>query len=158
MNLLGVRVGEFANGAGLPMHLHLGEDEARVENGEAEGGDGDHDAVQGDEVGLVLHDRIAPAVGHLADTEDATGEDGQVCEEEAAGEELEAGRTHEFDGRGLELRSVAVHAEGVVRDHGAEDEEGEDLPYDTGHHEVVTDILQRGARVGGGCDASTGSL
>ncbi len=129
-----------------------------MERRQAERSNRNHDAVQRDKVGLILHDRVPPPVGHLSDTEDAPCEDGQVGEAEAADEQFEAQRVHELDGRGFELRAVGVHAGSVVRDHAAEDEEGEDLPDDTGHHEIVAHVLHRGAVIGCRCDASAGSL
>ena len=60
-----------------------------MEGGQAKGGDGDHDAVQDDEVGLVLHDGVPPSVGHLSDTEDATDEDGKVGDKQTGDEDLE---------------------------------------------------------------------
>lgn len=142
MNLLCLRSGKIPNGACFPMHLHFRESQSGMESSQTERSNGDHDAVQDDKVGLILHDRVAPSVGHLADTEDTTSEDGQVCEDEAAGEQLERGRVHELDGRGFKLRSVGVHPEGVVADYTSEDEESKHLPCDTGHHEIVAHVLQ----------------
>ncbi len=62
----------------------------------------DHNAIQPDEVWLGLHDRIAPPFGHLADTEDATGEDGDVGQGQTGDEEPKALAVEELDGSGLE--------------------------------------------------------
>ena len=129
-----------------------------MEGRQAERGDANHDAVQDDKVRLILHDGVSPALGHLADTEDATDEDGQVGQDEAAGEELEACRVQELDGRVFERQSVGVDSVDVVGDHASEDEERKDLPHDTGHHEVVTGGLQGRTTVGRRCDSSTRSL
>lgn len=112
-----------------------------MEASQADGSDGDHDAIKDDKVGLILHDGIAPATRHLADTEDATGEDGDVGEAEARDEDLEFGVAEDFGGGGGEFRAAGAGAEGVVGDEDAEGEEGEDLPDDTGHHEVVAGVL-----------------
>lgn len=76
MNLLCVRSGKLPNWAGFPMHLHLREHQYGMESSQAQGSDSDHDTVQGDEVGLILHDRVAPSIGHLTNTEDTTSDNG----------------------------------------------------------------------------------
>ena len=53
---------------------------------------------------------------------------------------------------------MGAHSGGVVPNHSSEDEEGDHLPYDTSHHEVVANILHVRAIIGCSCDASTGSL
>ena len=98
MNFLRLRISELSNRAGLAMHLHFREHESGMESGQAQGSNGNHDAVQNDKVRLILHDRVAPPIGHLTDTEDTTSEDGEVREGEAADEQLEACRVHELDG------------------------------------------------------------
>ena len=129
-----------------------------MESSQTQGSNRNHDTVQNDKVRLILHDRVAPPSGHLADTEDTTSEDGNVCEREAANEQLEARRIHELDSRGFELCTVRIHPQAVVGDHSAEDEEGDHLENDTGHHEIVADFLHVRARIGRRCDASAGSL
>ncbi len=47
---------------------HLGEEDARVEDGEDGAGEEDEGAVEDEEAGLVLHDVVAPAAGHFSDT------------------------------------------------------------------------------------------
>ena len=158
MNLLRLRSGEFPDRAGLAMHLHLREHESGMEGSQAQGSNSNHDAVQNDKVRLILHDRVAPSIGHLTDTEDTTREDGDVCEGEAANEQPEACRVHELDSRGFELRSVRIHPQGVVADHGAEDDESDDLENDTGHHEIVADFLHVRAGIGSRCNPSASSL
>ena len=74
-----------------------------MEGGEAERGNGDHDAVQDDEIGLVLHNRIAPSLGHLRDTEDASAEDGKVGKDESADEDSELAVVEEFRGGRIQL-------------------------------------------------------
>ena len=98
MDLLCLRGGKLPHRTRLSMHLHLREHQSRMESSQAEGSNGNHDTVQDDEVGLILHDRVAPPLGHFTYTENATSEDGQVCEDEAAGEQLEACRVHELNG------------------------------------------------------------
>ena len=49
-------------------------------------------------------------------------------------------------------------AQDVIGHQAAEDEEGEDLPDDTGHHEIVAGGLQGGAGVGGCGSTTPGSL
>ena len=158
MNFLCLRSAEFPKRAGFPMHLHLREYQSRMESCQAQGSNGNHHTVQNDKVGLVLHDRVAPSIGHLTNTEDTTNEDGQVREGEAAGKQLESCRIHELDRRGFELRSVGAHPGGVISNHGSKDEESEHLPHDTSHHEVVANILHVRAIISCSCDASTGSL
>lgn len=46
----------------------------------------------------------------------------------------------------------------VVGDQSAEDDERGYLPNNTGHHEIVADLLHVAAAVGSGCDATTRSL
>lgn len=41
---------------------------ARVEDDEQECGNEDKGAVEDEEAGLILHDSVAPAAGHLSDT------------------------------------------------------------------------------------------
>ena len=53
---------------------------------------------------------------------------------------------------------MGAHPEGVIPNHSSEDEEGDHLPHDTSHHEVVANILHVRAMIGCSCDASTGSL
>lgn len=52
---------------------------------------------------------------------------------------------------------MGVGAEAVIRDEGAEHEQRGDLPGDTGHHEIVAELLVAG-RVRGGCDAAARTL
>jgi len=105
-----------------------------------------------------LHDRIGPPLGHLADTEDATNEDGEVCQAKASNEELEALVVQELDGGGLETCAVSAGPDEIVRNQDAEDDEGKDLPDDTGHHEIVAGLLHSGSALGGGGNTSSGSL
>ena len=135
--------------SGLGVLLHLREANPGVEDGEEGGGDGDHDTVQDDEVGLVLHDGRSPSVGHLADTVDAANEDGEVGDGDAAGEELEAGSLHQAGGGSGEGSAVPVDFGGVVGDQPAEDEKCDDLPHDTRDHHVVADVLHVLIVVGG---------
>lgn len=51
---------------------HLGEEDARVEDGEEGAADEDEGAVEDEEAGLVLHDVVAPAARHFRDTESKT--------------------------------------------------------------------------------------
>ena len=53
--------------------------------------------------------------------------------------------------------AVLVGAEAVVEDQRAEQDQGRDLPCDTGHHEIVAEFLG-GVRVSGGGDATAGAL
>lgn len=69
--------------------LHLREGPARVEHRQTYGCDKDHDAVEDDEIRLVLHNGIAPTVGHLGDTVDTADEDGQEGNEDGGHEEFE---------------------------------------------------------------------
>ncbi len=84
------------------MHLHLLEHPSRVKGSQTDRCNHDHNAIQPDEVWLGLHDRIAPPFGHLADTEDATGEDGDVGQGQTGDEEPKALAVEELDGSGLE--------------------------------------------------------
>lgn len=84
---------------------------------------------------------IAPALGHLTDTKYATNEDGGVGETQASNEDLEALIIDELDGGGFEACAVCAGSDDIVCDQRAENEECEDLPDDTGHHEVVTCFL-----------------
>jgi hypothetical protein len=49
---------------------HLREAVAGMEDSECDGSGKDHAAVERDEVGLVLHEGVAPAAGHFGDTFD----------------------------------------------------------------------------------------
>lgn len=123
------------------MHLHFPEHPSGVESSQTDRHNSDHDAVQSDEVCLGLHDRITPPLGHLADTEDATREDGDIGKGKAGNEELEALVVEEFDSGRLEACAVCAGSDDIVRNQDAEDDEGKDLPDDTGHHEVVAGLL-----------------
>lgn len=46
---------------------HLGEIKGGVKDGEESDGDGDEGRVEDVEAGLVLHDVVAPAIGHFGD-------------------------------------------------------------------------------------------
>ncbi len=46
-------------------------------------------SVENDEISLVLHDGVSPALGHFGDTVGAAGEDGEEGENEPGGEEAE---------------------------------------------------------------------
>jgi len=120
------------------VHLHLREDITGMENSEAQRRDGNHDAVENDELCLVLHDLVPPSWAQLGDTVDATGEDGEVGDEETRNEELEAGSGHEAQAAGA---VITLGADGVVEDERSETHEGDDLPYDTGDHEIGADVL-----------------
>lgn len=89
---------ELADRAGLAMHLHLRKGISWVEDCKAEHGNGHHDTVQNDKVGFVPHDWICPALGHLANTEDATRKDSHERQGEADNEELPAKCRHKYDG------------------------------------------------------------
>ena len=62
------------------MHEHLLEAETRVEDGQPDRGNGDHHTVQDDKLGFILHDRISPSRAQFRDSVDATGEDGDICD------------------------------------------------------------------------------
>lgn len=140
------------------MHLHLLEHPPGVEGRETGRRNQDHDTIEHDEISLALHDRVAPSLCHLSDTEDATGEDGDVSEYEAGDEKLEAAIVGELDGRGAPERALLAGTGDIVGDEEAEDDEGEDLPDDTGHHEVVARLLHGGSAVSGGGQASSSAL
>ena len=89
---------ELGNGAGLAVHLHGWEHPSRVEGGQAECGNGDHDTVEDDEVSLILHDGVAPAAHHFTDTVDATSEDSDVGEAKSTDEDLEFAITEGLGG------------------------------------------------------------
>ncbi len=112
-----------------------------MEDSEAEYGDCNHDTVENDKVGLILHDWISPTFGHLSDTEDTTHEDGNKGQGKTADENLPACSCHELNGRGCKSGATFVCSKGIVRDEKAKDEEGEDLPYDTSKHKVVPSLL-----------------
>lgn len=112
-----------------------------MEDSETEYGNGDHDTVENDKVGLILHDWISPAFGHLSNTEDTTHEDGNKGHSKGANEQLPTCGCHELNGRGFEGRAMLVCSNGIVYDETGEDEEGEDLPYDTSKHKVVSSLL-----------------
>ena len=129
-----------------------------MESSQAESRNGDHDAIQDDEISLVVHDRIAPSVCHLRDTEDATHENGQVSDEEATDEDLEFGILQQFHCGWCQVCAAGADAANIVGHQTAEDEEGDDLPDDTGHHEVIAGLLQGRTAVGCGGDATSGTL
>lgn len=58
----------------------------------------------------------------------------------------------------FKLRSAGVHPGSVVPNHTSKYEEGKHLPHDTGHHQIVANLLQRRAIVGCSCNSPTGSL
>ena len=113
-----------------------------MEDSEAEYGDGDHNTVENDKVGLILHDWISPAFGHLSNTEDTTHEDGNIGQGKGTNEQLPTCSCHELIGRGFKSGAMLVCSNGIVYDEKSEDEEGEDLEYDTSKHKVVPGLLR----------------
>ena len=129
-----------------------------MKRGQRDRGDEHHRAVQDDEVGLVLHDGVRPAPGHLGDAVAAAGEDGREGEEDGAGEEAEAwvGVCRlGFCGQRL-VECGSAQAQHEVRHCAGEAEQDDDLQHDAGHHEVVADFLEGGRGRGGGDGAAAG--
>ena len=119
--------------------------------------DRDHNAIKNNKLNLILHDGVCPAARHLSDTEHATGEDDEESEDDGPSEELEVARGEQVDGRLREAVAAAVGPVDVVPNQNPEDQQRGDLPGDTGHHEVVPDILV-GLGIGCGGDASARAL
>lgn len=98
------------------MLLHLREDDARVKGSEAQCGNSNHDAVQDDKVGFILHDGVLPSTGHLSNTIAAAGEDGEEGQDESTSKELEAQGVQKGDSGGGEGTAAFVGAKSVVCD------------------------------------------
>lgn len=140
-------------------HLHLREAVAWVKDGEAEGYDQTHPvdsdqlfgggfsasrgevenshSVQNDELDLLLHDLVPPPAGHLGNPVDAAGEQSEEGEEEGVEEQFETHVGQQRHHRWVEFGAVAVRIQSVFAREECEDNQREDLPYDTGHHQVV---------------------
>ena len=125
---------------------HRAEEDPRMKDRQAQHRNRNHHAVEHDEVRLALHDRVRPPFRHLRDTEHAAHEDGEEGDEDRSGEELEFCRGEQVDGCLGEGGAVHVGAVAVVGYKDREHDERGDLPGDTGHHEIVADLL-RGFRV-----------
>ena len=140
------------------MRLHLRESMPRMADGEGEGGKSNHNAIQDDEVGLILHNRATPAVSHLGNAVCASRENGHVSEEDCAGEDFEAKRVQEPVTRLGQVGAVAVDSGGVEPHEATEDEQGYDLPHNTCDHHIIPRVQQVGVIVGCGGDATSGAL
>lgn len=93
--IAGVNLAEGLGGSGaLPPVLRRGEEgraaKGRVDEDEGEDGDGDEDALEGDEEVLAGHDGAVPAAAELGDAEGAADEDAQGGEGEGGQEGVEA--------------------------------------------------------------------
>lgn len=142
---------------------HLGEANARVEDGHCNSCNGAHDAVQRDELGFVLHERIAPPAHHLCNPIHASREDGKEGDDHCPRKELEA--------HGLQLRVgwrlVVVRGSTAKGEMPAEEEEarqrGEDcqrdnLHDDAGDGNVASEVQLAEVVVGAGGQASADRL
>lgn len=120
-------------------------------------GEGGLHSIEDDEIGFVLHDGVSPAPGHFGDTVGAAGEDGEECEDERYSEEAEFDIFDDCCGRRAHLSASRVEADKVVADEDCKDKQGEHLPHDTSHHQVISEILV-GLGVRRRSDTSAGSL
>lgn len=127
-----------------------------MEGDEEESSNGNHAAVEDEELRLVLHDFVPPSGSKLSDTEDATGEDGDESDEETGNEKLEAGRCDQI--HGSSTASCLPGAEDIIADEEGESHEGDNLPDDTSNHEVGSYILTGTSCVRAGSQASTCTL
>ena len=112
-----------------------------MEYREADRSDSAHDAIENNELGLILHDRVGPTTRHLSDTEHASDEDDEERNHEGGSKELEVARREEIDRCLGEGAAALEGVEAVVCHEGCEGDESDNLPDDTGHHEVVADGL-----------------
>ena len=114
-------------------------------------------SIQDDKVGLVLHNRVLPSLGHLGNTVDTSGEDGQESDEQRHGKKPESKILDDDIRRRAHLSSSSVEAGKVVSDQDCEYKQRKHLPHDTCHHQIIPQFLvSRCFRSRG--DASTGAL
>lgn len=94
-----------------------------MKHGLAQDSQEDHPALEGDEFALDTHQVAAPAAEQLGNTVRASGQDGNVGEEQGADEEAETGVGQQSD-RGVgEDVPASVGTDGVFDNDGAEDDE-----------------------------------
>lgn len=142
----------------------LGDDHSRVERDEDDDGDGTHGSIQDREEILVLHQLVSPSAGHLDETVDATGLDSEVSDGEGDEETLEVTAAAENDGPLVEGSTVvgpdiADDPPSILKREDAEDEKGENLEAETGHHHIVSGIERRlVAILSTGSDATANAL
>jgi len=131
---------------------------SRVEDRKGQRCNENHHTVQDNELGLILHNLVAPSTAHLGDTVDAAGEDCHVGDKEGAHEEAEAGILGQLARGRREGVAALVHADHVFDEEAAEDDQHNDLENYTGEHEVGAGLEHAGARVGGRGGSATGAL
>ena len=100
-------------------------------------------SVEDQELGLVLHQGVAPSTNHLRDTVDRTNEDGDKGKTCSANVESEArgGASHRVVEVVLRLTGSVTAEEEVGSDETAESHGG-DLDADTSDHDRVSDLDQ----------------
>ena len=120
-------------------------------------GSGNLHSVENQELGLVLHQWVAPTTDHLRDTVHGTDEDGDKGNTRGADVESEArgGAGHRVIEVVLCLARPVAAEEEVGSDETAESH-GSDLDADTSHHDRVSDLDQ--LELLASSDTASGSL
>lgn len=88
------------------------------------------------EFGLILHDLVPPAARKLCDTIDASDCDGKVRSHESEREKPELRILEEIGCGEGEVGACSADAQDKVARKCSKDDQGENLPHDTGEHEV----------------------
>lgn len=114
-------------------------------------------SLQKNELGIIPHDGIPPATSKFRNTVGAPDEDSQVGQHKAGQEEGELGGLADLLGGGGLVGAVPVGSEEEVGSKGGEEEQGDDLPDDTGEHDVGADVLG-GLGFGAGGETAAGAL
>lgn len=133
-----------------------------MEDVQAQHGQGHHDALEGDEQVLALHDGAGPALAQLGDAEDAAEEEADGAEDEGGEEAAEAAGAAQAARRAVELGDgqaaggdaggAAVAAPGGAGEVGGEaeeDEQGGDLQGHAGEHDARAGLLVAAGLHGG---------
>ena len=124
-----------------------------------------HDALEADKHGLVLHQGARPALAQLRHAEDAPPEDADGAERQGAEEALEEPRVADggdagglVEGGVAELLVAPPRVEGEVGRAEHEHEHGEDLEGQAGDHDVVAGLDGLVVVRGYGSHGATNSL
>lgn len=107
-----------------------------MENGESSDSDDNHHALKSDELSLIAHELAAPSTGQFGDTVDASGEDGNECEDKSYCEAAELGIVEQSHGICGQLISVTVGSDGIFGKEISEEDKADDLEDDTSNHEI----------------------
>lgn len=93
-------------------------------------------SLKHNEFGLILHDLVSPAARKLCDTIDASNCDSKVRGHESEREQTELHILEKIGCGESEIGTCSADAQDKVARKCSKDDQGKDLPHDTGEHEV----------------------